>query len=83
MTNLEIKHGKSFEADLFNGPERVASAQFYGEETLGEAAALPGYGNEFLVVKIDPRLADPSACGAHPREYARKVAQMVYEMMVF
>lgn len=82
---MNINHGKHYDAWINENGKDIAFAGFYGEDTLDEAAELKRSDSDlFLVVGLDQSKYRDYDNGSldFQEEYARKVAQMVYEMLL-
>lgn len=82
---MEITHNNHYQAYVSENGKDIANAGFYGEYTLDEATELKCYNSDlFLVVGLDQGKYRDYDNGSldFQEEYARKVAQMVYEMML-
>lgn len=82
---MEIIHNNHYQAYVSENGKDIANADFYCEYTLDEAAELKCSNSDlFLVVGLDQNKYRNYDSGSldFQEEYARKVAQMVYEMML-
>ena len=86
MENMNIVHGKHYDAFLMENGKQVAAAGFYSHDFLDEAVELEqGASGLFLTIGLDIhkyRDYDNRNCCDFQEAYARKVAQMVYEMLL-
>lgn len=85
MSDMIIYHDNHYCAWISENCEAIADAGFYSEDTLNEANSLNVNNSDlFLCVGLDYEKQPNRHIGSYDfqEEYARKVAQMVYEMML-
>lgn len=82
---MEIIHNNHYQAYITDGNKEAASAGFYCDSTLDEITLnKQGVSDLYLAIGLDiDKYRNPDS-GSYDfqEEYARKVAQMVYEMML-
>lgn len=83
--SMDIHHGNHYESWIHENGEDIAYAGFYSKSTIEESKELMvGYSDLFLVIGLDISKEPNRTYGCYDfaEDYARKVAQMVYEMLL-